>query len=112
MFGFASFKLSYFATVNVRNVNERPHEGYTLEFTCISKLNPLKPKPIQIIFKHSVPTANKTPHFTIANINRLTLFKKIIAVYYENHTELINTFSGQNAELLTVKAGDTYTTRL
>jgi hypothetical protein len=37
------------------------------------------------------------------------LFKKIIAVYSENHTKPINTLCGQSAELLNVKAGGTYT---
>jgi hypothetical protein len=46
---------------------------------------------VQIIFKDSVRTANKTPHFTITKINWLTLFKEIIPVYSENHTKHINT---------------------
>jgi hypothetical protein len=33
---------------------------------------------------------------------------EIIAVYTENHTKPINTPCGQNAELLIVKAGGTY----
>jgi hypothetical protein len=36
------------------------------------------------------------------------LFKEIIAVYSENRTELIDTLCGENAELMTVKAGGTY----
>jgi hypothetical protein len=40
-----------------------------------------------MIFKNSVLTAKKTPHFTITKINWLTLFKEIIAVYTENHTK-------------------------
>jgi hypothetical protein len=47
----------------------------------------------------------RTPHFTIKKINWLTLFKKIIAVYTENHIFSVL----QNAELPIVKAGDTYT---
>jgi hypothetical protein len=39
----------------------------------------------------------KTPHLTVTKINRLTLFKEIIAVYSENHTEHINTLCGQNS---------------
>jgi hypothetical protein len=35
--------------------------------------------------KDSVRTAKKTPHFTVTKINRLTLFKEIIAVCSENH---------------------------
>jgi hypothetical protein len=59
---------------------------------CTStKFNPLKTKLVQIIFKNSVRTAKKTLHFTITKINWLTLFKKIIAVYTENHTKPLNT---------------------
>jgi hypothetical protein len=53
-------------------------------------LIPLRPKLVHVIFKNSVRTAKKTQHFTITKINRLTLFKEIIAVYSENHTEHIN----------------------
>jgi hypothetical protein len=37
---------------------------------------------------NSLRTAKKTPHFTFTNINRLTLFKEIIAVCSENDTKL------------------------
>jgi hypothetical protein len=57
----------------------------------ICTFNPLKPKLVQIIFKNSVRTAKKTPHFTITKINWLALFKEIIRVYTENHTKPINT---------------------
>jgi hypothetical protein len=50
-----------------------------------------------MIFKKSVRTAKKTQLFTITKINWLTLFKEIIAVYSENH-----------AELLILKADDAY----
>jgi hypothetical protein len=40
-----------------------------------------------LLFKNSVRTAKKTPHFTITKINWLTLFKEIIAAYTENHTK-------------------------
>jgi hypothetical protein len=43
------------------------------------------------IYKNSGRTAKKTPHFTIKNINWLTLFKEIIVVYSANHTKSINT---------------------
>jgi hypothetical protein len=59
----------------------------------------LKPKLIYVIFKNSVRTAKKTPHFTVTKINRLTLFKEIIAVYSEDHTEHIKI-----QELLIVEA--------
>jgi hypothetical protein len=48
----------------------------------------MKPKLVQLIFKNSVRTANKTQHFSITKINWLMLFKEIIAVYTENHTKL------------------------
>jgi hypothetical protein len=38
------------------------------------------------------------------NINLLTLFKEIIAVYSEKHTKPMN----KKKELLSVKAGETY----
>jgi hypothetical protein len=47
-----------------------------------------------IIFKNSLRTAKKTPHFTVTEIDRLTLFKEIIAVYCENNTKPVNTFFG------------------
>jgi hypothetical protein len=53
--------------------------------------NPLKLTLVEIAFKIPVRTATKTQHFTIAMINRLTLFKNIIAVDSENHTKHINT---------------------
>jgi hypothetical protein len=43
-----------------------------------------------IIFKNSVRTSKRTPHFTITWINWLMLFKEIITVYSENHTKPIN----------------------
>jgi hypothetical protein len=42
-----------------------------------------------MLFKNPVRTSKRTPHFTIAKINWLMLFKKIIAVYTENHTKPI-----------------------
>jgi hypothetical protein len=51
---------------------------------------PLKPKLIRIIFKVSVRTSKRTPHFTVKNIKWLTLFKGTIAVYSKNHTKSIH----------------------
>jgi hypothetical protein len=48
-------------------------------------------KLVWIIFKNSLRTSKRTPHFTITKINWLTLFKEMIAVYSENHTRPINT---------------------
>jgi hypothetical protein len=61
-----------------------------------------------MLFKYSVHTSKRTPHFTITKINWLTLFKELIAVYTENNMKLINAFCGQEAELI-CKAGGTYT---
>jgi hypothetical protein len=36
------------------------------------------------------------------------LFREMTAVYYDNHTELINTVPRQSAELLNVKTHGTY----
>jgi hypothetical protein len=63
---------------------------------------------IIILFNNSVRTAKKTLHFTITKINWFPLFKEIIAVHSENHTKHINTLCGQNAELLIIKSGGTY----
>jgi hypothetical protein len=41
------------------------------------------------MFKNSVRTSKRTPHFTITKINWLTLFREIIAVYSENHAKPI-----------------------
>jgi hypothetical protein len=47
-------------------------------------------------------------HFAIAKIDMLTLFRRIIAVYSENHVKPINIICEQNAEVHTVKVGGTY----
>jgi hypothetical protein len=49
----------------------------------------LKPKLSNVIFYSSVRTPKKTQHLTVTEINRLTLFKEIIAVYSENRTKPI-----------------------
>jgi hypothetical protein len=51
--------------------------------------NPSRLKLMLKKIKNSVRTAKKTQHFTITNINWLTLFKEIIAVYCENNTKHI-----------------------
>jgi hypothetical protein len=60
----------------------------------------LKPKFVKIIFKNSVRTSKRTPHFTITKINWLMLFKELIAVYGENLKKPINTLYKQNAETI------------
>jgi hypothetical protein len=44
-----------------------------------------------MLFKNSVHTSKRTPHFTITKIDWLTLFKEIIAVYSDSHTKLVAT---------------------
>jgi hypothetical protein len=44
-----------------------------------------------MLFKNSVRTSKRTPHFSISKINWLTLFKEIIAVYNEKDKKPINT---------------------
>jgi len=44
-----------------------------------------------MLFKNSVRTSKRTPHFTITKNNSLMLFKEVIAVYSENHAKPINT---------------------
>jgi hypothetical protein len=55
-----------------------------------SHINPLKPLLVQTVVKNSVRTAKKTPHFTVKNVNWITLFKEITAVYNKNHKRSIN----------------------
>jgi hypothetical protein len=60
-----------------------------------------------MLFKNSVRTSKRTPHFTITTINWLMLFKEIIAVYSEDYAKE----EIQNAALLTVKADGSYSYR-
>jgi hypothetical protein len=60
-------------------------------FVLFGPINPLKLKVAEIVFNNSVRTAKKTPHFTVTEIDWLTLFKEIIGVYGENLTKHINT---------------------
>jgi hypothetical protein len=56
----------------------------------VSVFNPLKPKLVYILFKNSVRTSKRTPHFTITKINWLTLFKfnplktKLVYMLFKN----------------------------
>jgi hypothetical protein len=58
-----------------------------------------------MLFKNPVRTSKRTQHFAITEINWLTLFKEIIAVYSENHAKS----KTQNATLPNVKADGSYT---
>jgi hypothetical protein len=51
----------------------------------------------------------KTQPIIITKISWSTLFKEIIAVNSENNIKPTNALCGQNAKLLIVKAGGTYT---
>jgi hypothetical protein len=66
-----------------------------------------KVKVIQI-YKNSVRTSQETHYVSATKPNRLMLFREIIAVYCENHTEHTNTLCRQNAEFSNVEAGGTY----
>jgi hypothetical protein len=62
-----------------------------LQFNVSHWISPLRPKLVYIIDKNSVRTTKKTQHFTVTKINRLTLFKEIIAVYCENRMKHVTT---------------------
>jgi hypothetical protein len=66
---------------------------------------PFQLKLAETIFKNSVCTTKKAPHFSITKINLLTLFKKIITVYTEIHMKQTNK---NNADFLIVEAGGTF----
>jgi hypothetical protein len=59
-----------------------------------------------MLFKNSVRTSKRTPHFTITKINWLTLFNEIIAVYADSHPK-----KTQNVVSVIVKADGTYSYR-
>jgi hypothetical protein len=56
----------------------------------------------------SVRASQETHYVSITKPNPLMLFREIIAVYCENHTEHINTLCGYNAEFYYGKAGGLY----
>jgi hypothetical protein len=60
------------------------------------------------IYKSSVCTSQEIHYISATKPNWLLLFRETVAVYCESHTKHINTLCGQNAELLNVKAGGTY----
>jgi hypothetical protein len=59
----------------------------------------------QIIHKDLDRTSQETHYLSATKTNRLMLFAEIIGVYYENHTEHINTLCEQNAKFYNVIAG-------
>jgi hypothetical protein len=44
-----------------------------------------------MLFKNSVRTSKRTPHFTFTEINWLIPFKEVIAVYREKHKKAVTT---------------------
>jgi hypothetical protein len=58
-----------------------------------------------MLFKNSVRTSKRTPHFTITRINLLTLLKKINPVHEEKYTR---STSKKNAASLIGKIDGTY----
>jgi hypothetical protein len=62
-----------------------------------------------MLFKNSVRTSKRTPHFTIAAIYFLTLFKEIKSVYIVRTTQ---NHQIQNAEEMIVKPAGIYTYHL
>jgi hypothetical protein len=73
---------------------------------CI-RFNSLK-HGVQVTFKISVPTSNRTKCLYIITISWIILFEKMIAVHSKNRKQPINVPCGQNEELLNVKASVTY----
>jgi hypothetical protein len=59
----------------------------------------------QHLHRHEILKSHTT--LLHSKIKWLTLFKEMVAVYFEDHTEPRNTLCGQNAEFLNVKAGGT-----
>jgi hypothetical protein len=63
---------------------------------------PFKAETHLYIYKTSILTAKKTPHFTVTKINWLTLFKEIIAVYCENRIYEDGTFAYSNLRFICI----------
>jgi flagellar basal body-associated protein FliL len=55
----------------------------------------------------SVRASQETHYVFATKPNRLMMFREIIAVYCENHTEHTNTLCGQNAEFSSCHTGNT-----
>jgi hypothetical protein len=55
----------------------------------------------------SVRTYQETHYVSATKPNRLMLFREIIAVYCENHTERTNTLCGEIAEFSSYLPGNT-----
>jgi hypothetical protein len=62
----------------------------------------------RVQFEASVLSSKETQPVSMTTISWLMLSRKIFAVYSENHKKPTNTICEQNAELLIVKTGGTY----
>jgi hypothetical protein len=58
-----------------------------------------------MMVRNLVCATQKMQHFSSTKISLLTLFRKLIAVYSESDTKPMNTFGGENGELMIIKAG-------
>jgi hypothetical protein len=58
---------------------------------------------------NSVLTSQETHYVSATKPNRSIVFREIIAVYCENHTEHTDTLCGQNAEFCYVSVTYSYT---
>jgi hypothetical protein len=59
------------------------------------------------LYINLVRASQETHCVSTTEPNRLMLFREIIDVYRENHTEHINTLRGQNAEFISYLTGNT-----
>jgi hypothetical protein len=62
------------------------------------------------VYINSVRTSQETYYVSATETNRLMMFRETVAVYCENHTEHINTLSGQNAEFCNIYKFNSYLT--
>jgi hypothetical protein len=68
-----------------------------------SQQSPLKTKLVYIIFKNSVCTSNRTPHFTVTNINRIMPFKELNRVTQNSYIQNAVRFSKQLVHTVTIR---------
>jgi predicted Zn-dependent protease with MMP-like domain len=64
------------------------------------------------LYENSVRTSQETHYVSATKPNRLMLFREMISVYCENHTEHINTLCGQNVEFLILDRAGMYIVNL
>jgi hypothetical protein len=61
---------------------------------------------------NSVRTSQEAHYVSATKINQLMLYRETVAVYCENHTEHTDTLCEQNADVLHIKARNTYSDKL